>query len=70
MDKFFATKHNIVLLKNAHSATKEVIDRRPLASRNVVEEKKSLEVILENHISHVVFNIIQCPSNPIVLGLP
>jgi hypothetical protein len=29
-----------------------------------------LEVILEDQVSHVVFNIIQCPANPVVLGLP
>ena len=70
MNKFCATKHNIVLVKKVHLAPVEVIDGRHVISGNVVEETKPLEVILENHISHVIFNIIQYPSNPIVLSLP
>ena len=70
MDKDFAKKYNIVLAKKAHPVSVKIIDERPFAPENVIEETEPLEVILENHISHIVFNIIQCPSNPIVLGLP
>ena len=63
IDRNFATKHDIVLIriniiKKANPALVEVIDGRPLALGNVVEEMEPLEVILRNHISHVVFNII------------
>ena len=70
VDKDFAMKHNIVLVRKVHPALVEVIDGRPLALGNVIEETEPSEVILKNHISHIVFNIIQCLSNPIVLGLP
>jgi hypothetical protein len=29
-----------------------------------------LEVMLGDQVSHVVFNTIECPANPMVLGLP
>jgi hypothetical protein len=34
-----------------------------------MEETQPLEVMLGNQVSHVVFNIIQCRANPVVLGL-
>jgi hypothetical protein len=48
----------------------EVIDGRPLASRNVMEETQPLEVMLGDQVFHIVFNIIQCSANPVVLGFP
>jgi hypothetical protein len=48
----------------------EVIDGRPLASRNVMEETQPLEVMLRDQVFHIVFNIIQCSANPVVLGFP
>jgi hypothetical protein len=38
MDKDFALKHNLELIEKAHSTPVEVIDGRPLASRNVMEK--------------------------------
>jgi hypothetical protein len=35
-----------------------------------MEEIQPLEIMLRDQVSHVVFNIIQCPANPVVLGLP
>ena len=70
MDKDFATKHHIVLVKKKHPAPVEVIDGQSLASRNVMEETQPLEVTLRDQTSKIVFNIIQCQTNPIVLGLP
>jgi hypothetical protein len=70
MDKDFAIKHGLELIREAHPALVEVIDGRPLVSRNVMEEIQSLEGILGDQVSHVVFNIIECPANPIVLDLP
>ena len=34
-----------------------------------MEEAQPLEVMLRDRASHIVFNIIRCPVNPIVLGL-
>ena len=70
MDKEFASRHNLILLKKVHPTHVEAIDGRPLASGNITEETEPLEVALENQVSRVVFNIICCPTNPVVLGLP
>jgi hypothetical protein len=70
MDKDFALKYSLELIEKAHPAPVEVIDGRPLVSRNVIEETQPLEVMLGDQMFHVVFNIIQCPANPVVLGLP
>jgi hypothetical protein len=70
MDKDFALKHNLELIGKAHHAPVEVIDGRPLVSKNVMKETQPLEVMLGDQVSHVVFNIIQCPTNPVVFGLP
>jgi hypothetical protein len=70
MDKDFAMKHSLKLIKKAHPTPMEVIDGRPLTSGNVMEATQPLEVMIGDQVSHVVFNIIQCPTNPGVLGLP
>ena len=66
----FALKYSLELIEKAHPAPMEVINGQPLASRNVMEEIQSLEIMLGDQVSHIVFNIIQCPANPVVLGLP
>jgi hypothetical protein len=70
MDKDFAMKHSLELIRKAHLAPVEVIDGQLFALGNVMEERQPLEVILGDQVSHVVFNIIQCPANPMVLGFP
>jgi hypothetical protein len=42
MDKDFAMKHSLELIGKAHHAPVEVIDGRPLLSRNVMEKKHNL----------------------------
>jgi hypothetical protein len=69
MDKDFALKHSLELIGKAHPAPVKVIIGRLLALGNVMEETQPLEVMLGDQVSHVVFNIIQCPTNPVVLGL-
>jgi hypothetical protein len=69
MDKDFALKYSLELIGKAHPAPVEVIDGWPLTSGNVMEETQPLEVMLGDKVSHVVFNIIQCPAYPMVLGL-
>ena len=58
------------LIGKAHHVHVEVINGWLLASGNVVEETQPLEVMLGDQVSHVVFNIIQCLANLVVLGLP
>jgi hypothetical protein len=70
MDKDFAMKHILELIGKAHPAPMEVIDGRLLASGNVMEETQPLEVMLGDQVFHIVFNIIQCPANPVVLSFP
>jgi hypothetical protein len=70
MDKDFVLKHSLELIEKAHPTPVEIIDGRPLALGNMMEETQLLEIMLGDQVSHVVFNIIQCPTNPMVLGLP
>jgi hypothetical protein len=70
MDKDYAMKHSLELIRKAYSVPMEVIDGQPLALGNVMEETQPLEVILRNQIFHVTFNIIQCCANAAILGLP
>ena len=70
MDKDFAMEHSLELIGKAHPTLVEVINVWPLTSRNVMEEIQPLEVMLGDQGSHIVLNIIQCPVNPVVLGLP
>ena len=70
MDKDFARKRVLELTEKAHPTLVEVIDGRPVASGNVMEETQPLEVMLGDQVSHVVFNITQCHANLVVLGLP
>ena len=70
INKDFVMKYSLELIVNAYPTYVEVIDGRPLASGNVMEIIQPLEVILGDQVSHVVFNIIQCLANPMVLGPP
>jgi hypothetical protein len=63
-------KYNLKFIGKAHPASMEVINEQPLASENVMEETQSLEVILGDLVSRVVFHIIQCLANPVILSLP
>jgi len=69
IDKDFASYYNLVFIKKNHLEHVEAIDDRPLALTNVNEETESLKVVLENQVSRIVFNIIKCPSNLVILGL-
>ena len=70
MDKDFAKKHSLELIEQAPFTPMEVIDEWSLVLGNIMEEIQSLEVMFGDQVSHVVFNIIQCPINPMLLGLP
>ena len=70
MDKNFAQAHQISLRKLFCPASMVVIDGRPIASRNIVEESEPLSVALNNLVCVVSFNIISTLEHPFVLGLP
>ena len=69
LDEEFAKRQNIPLVRKAKPIHVEVIDGRPLLSGSVTHESEPIEVAFKGHNSHVVFNIIRIPSNPIILGL-
>ena len=47
-----------------------VIDGRPIASENILEESEHIQVVLGSFVCMVSFNITSSPEHPIVLGLP
>ena len=47
-----------------------VIDGRPIAFGNIVEDSEPVSVALSNSVCVISFNIINSPEHPIVLGLP
>lgn len=60
----------IVLVKKTHLTLIEGNNGWSLALRDVIEETQSSQMILGDQVLCVVFNIIQCPANPIVIELP
>ena len=70
IDKNFAQAHKISLRKLPCPTSVVVIDGRPTASGNIVEESELLSVALNNLVCVVSFNIISSPEHPFVLGLP
>ena len=70
MDRKFAQAHQISLRKLSCLASVVVIDGRPIASRNIIEELEPINIVLDNLVCVVSFNIISIPKHPIVLGLP
>ena len=70
MDREFALTQNIILNKLPNPVVVGVIDGRPIASGDIVEESESIRVVLGNLASIISFNIISSPEHSLVLGLP
>ena len=70
MDREFALSQNILLNKLPSPVAVGVIDGRPIASGDIVEESEPLRIVLGDLASIISFNIIRSPEHPIVLGLP
>ena len=70
MDRNFAQANQISLRKLSCPTSVVVIDGRPIASGKIVEESEPIQVVLDNLVCVVSFNIISSPDHPIVLGLP
>ena len=60
-------EHCLKLIEKNHSTLVEVIDGWLLALGNIMEETQCLDVMLGDQVPHVVFNIIQCLANLVVL---
>jgi hypothetical protein len=69
IDKDFVDHHKLPLVNKKHPIYVEIIDDRPLVSRDVTHETTLLDIILESHYSIIAFNVIKLTSNPLVLGL-
>ena len=70
MDHQFAVMHSIQLHKLPSPVSVGVIDGRPIASSDIVEESEPIRVVLGNLASVISFNIISSPEHSLVLGLP
>ena len=70
MDREFALSQNILLNKLPSPVAVGVIDGRPIASRDIVEESEPIRIVLGDLASIISFIIIRSPEHPIVLGLP
>ena len=70
MDRNFAQAHQISLRKLSCPTSVVVIDGRPIASGKIVEESEPIQVVLDNLMYVVSFNIISSPGHLTVLGLP
>ena len=70
MDKNFAQAHQISLRKLPCPTSIIVIDGRPIASGNIVEDSEPVSLALNNLPCVISFNIISSLEHPIVLGLP
>ena len=70
MDREFALTQNILLNSLPNPVSVEVIDGRPIASCDTVEESEPIRVVIGDLASIISFNIIRSPEHPLVLGLP
>ena len=61
--------HKLPLVAKKCLISIEVIDGRSLAFDDVIHETQPLNIYIHGHHSTVIFNVIQSPSNPIILGL-
>jgi hypothetical protein len=64
MDRTFAQAHQISLRKLSCPASVLVIDGRPIASGNIIEESEPINIVLDNLACLVSFNIISIPELP------
>jgi hypothetical protein len=47
----------------------KVIDGQSLSSRPITHETKPLDVAIGSHTNKVVFDVILCPRNHVLIGL-
>lgn len=59
-----------LLVKKTHLIIVEIINNQILKFGDVIEETQLLQVILGDQASYIVFNIIQCLENLIIIKFP
>ena len=69
IDKSFAKQNKIILVQKSKAVPVEAIDGHLLSSRDIIEETTLLATFIENHTSHISYNIIHSPSTPVILSL-
>ena len=69
INKSFAKQNKITLAWKSKAVPVEAIDGRPLSSGDIIEETIPLATSIENHTSHISYNIIHSPSTLVILGL-
>ena len=69
IDKSFAKQNKITIVRKSRALPVEAIDGRLLSSGDIIEETTPLATSIENHTSHISYNIIHSPSTPVILGL-
>ena len=69
IDKDFIKCHELSLVPKKCPIFVEVIDGRSFASGDVIHKTYPLNIYIHGHYSTVIFNVIQSPSNPVILGL-
>ena len=66
LDRTFAKRHNIMLQKKSNQVQAEVIDGRPIV---VSHETMPIEIIMKDHTSRIMFNIIDSPLHSVIFGI-
>ena len=71
MDAEYARQHQVETVPRHHPIKLEVIDGRDIASGTVTHESISIPTLVSSHLPSIVkYNIVSCPSYPIILGIP
>ncbi|KAH7279800.1 hypothetical protein KP509_37G037600, partial [Ceratopteris richardii] len=63
-------KHGIPILRKNKLVVAKVVDGQPLASGNITMETTPLRVHLDDHESHICFNVISSPVHLVIIGMP
>lgn len=70
MDKDFASKNKIVCVKKTCPPPIEMLNGCPLASKYITLGIQPLRVTMGDQVLNIIFNVIQSPTNSMVLCLP
>ena len=69
IDKNYMKCHKLPLVTNKCPVSMEVIDGRSLVSGDVFHEIQPLDISIHEYHNTIIFNVIQSPSNPVILHL-
>ncbi len=71
MDAEYARQHQVEAIPRHHPIKLEVIDGRDIASGIVTHESMPIPTLVTSQLSSIVkYNLVSCPSYPIILGIP